>query len=574
MVKKYVFFLSVFVLLFSNFNIFVFSVNLEVSIQEDTQITKLPQDNRYSLQSIGELTIYNPSNTNKVYEFIIPFKLDDFVGIDKIDYSEKIPILNSTNHTIGYNYINSSKFNFEFNKIKGYLIEPNQTIRTGYKIYGIMDYNLYDVLENNQSVLDYYITSYDFVSNINIGLEKIERDGYVYNSSDGSLLESPLDNTSIRYIVAKLTNPTDYNYFVNEFKVYRTLSSDPYFEKGIIVDVVNNVSIEPFSLNEFDIVDETSPDNSVYWASYDISINYDFSEKVSRDFRVKKIEDQNQGGGGSGGSSGGGSSGAYVPDYFKEDYDLIIKKEASKTLVTHGEEFEVTIRIVNPNEFVFKNISLLDEIPQGFEIKKVSDKVEIENRKLIFDIDEIEQYETISISYVLVSKEDIKGVSYLKPSMVTYLDEEFYSQGVLIINDLIPNEKVFVQKEVEYLDNQFAQVKIIVKNLGNYELKDLILKENIDDDSTIKDISKIFFEKGEWNIQSLNPGEQWEVSYVVSRDANLESIPNVFGLDKLEVFGTLIFSEEIITSFSEENRTIEKIGLGLAVVILGLYLLF
>ena len=84
----------------------------------------------------------------------------------------------------------------------------------------------------------------------------------------------------------------------------------------------------------------------------------------------------------------------------------------------------------------------------------------------------------------------------------------------------------------------------------------------------------MFYERGTWKIKILKPGEEWEVSYIVSRNDKLDTLPNIFGVDKQDVYTTLIFSEEIITAFAEQPKIIEKIGLGLAVGILIVDLLF
>jgi len=51
-------------------------------------------------------------------------------------------------------------------------------------------------------------------------------------------------------------------------------------------------------------------------------------------------------------------------------------------------------------------------------------------------------------------------------------------------------------------------------------------------------------------------------------------LPNVFGVDKSNIYGTLISSEQVVTIFGEEPRIIEKVGMGLAVGLLIFYLLF
>ncbi|MCA9487294.1 MAG: hypothetical protein KC548_06580, partial [Nanoarchaeota archaeon] len=118
-------------------------------------------------------------------------------------------------------------------------------------------------------------------------------------------------------------------------------------------------------------------------------------------------------------------------------------------------------------------------------------------------------------------------------------------------------------------------VTIKVRNLGGVPVEDLLVSDFIDENAIVKDISQVFSEKrGVWKIKKLESGEEWEVSYLVERNSGLDSLPNVFGVDKSSVFGTIVSSEEVMMVLYEGPGTIEKVGLGVAVGILVFYLLF
>lgn len=553
---------------------FVNSVNVNVEINETSNVVKL-LNGQYSLVADGVIRIYNPSIVSRVYEFEFPLKLDSLIGINKVLLNDvKTPYTvfdNITNSTVTlYNttvFYKSEKFDFSYGKIQGYIIEPNETIAVGYHIFGLIDYDIYSKLGNSQTILDYYLDSYNFRSNLILNLQKPQTEGFEYNL-DGTLNSSPASGSNnTRLISSEIRNPTDFACKINELKIYRTDVSDPFFQNGEVIRTENNLSLAPFDLVLVDFFDRFSTQSSVYWVSADTIIINNLTQNPKRDFKIQPKPST----GGKGGSGGG----TYKP-VEKDDYSILVKKEADKTIISNGEDFKVILRVVNVNDEVISNLELVDEIPSDYEIKDISDSVKIENGVLKFNIENMSAYDTKMVTYTLATKKDnFKGITYLKPAKVTFENKEFYSEGVLLINDLLPSEKLFVQKEVKYLDEDYAKVIIKIKNLGNYELENLLVSEIISDSALIKDISKVFYdEKGTWLIKSLKSGEEWEVSYVISRDAKLDTLPNIFGVDKSQVYGTIISSPELITFYKEEPSVVEKVGMGLAIGFLVLYLLF
>ncbi len=534
--KHFIIFFSIFLILISS----VYSTKVDINIDETTTLTKL-FNSKYSLQTNGVLTIYNPSNVSKIYEANFPIELDSLVGISKKNVDSS-----------------SDKFDFTYNNIKGYIIGPNETIKVGYNIFGILDYNIYNRLDKDESVFEYYVKDFNLVSKLVLNLNKPQREGF-YNELDGNITDKTQGVETQRLISAEIRNPTDFDYTINELKLYRTGVSDPMFGDGRVIKTYTNMSIDPFEYKLLDFFDTFSDDRSVYWISSDLYIKNIFTSKVVKNYQ-EEIRDT---------TAGTGDS--FLPSI---NSSLIVKKETDKTLIQEGEEFRVILRIVNPTNYVLNNLTLYDEAPEGYQIDEVSHEVKISKGSLTFRIDKLDAYGTYVIEYTLIPKKDFKGITYLKPAKLVYKQNEYFSEGVLIINGLLPNEKVFVQKEIKYIDENFAQVTIRVKNLGNYLLENILVSDDMDEDAILKEISKVFYERGVWKIKMLKPGEEWEVTYLITRNSKLDTLPNIFGVDKLDVYGTLVSSEEIVTLFKEEPRIIEKVGMSLAVGFLIIYLLF
>ncbi len=528
-----------------------FSVDPIISIDENLVINYLDtSSSRASIETSGILTLYNPSLTDTIYEFSIPLSLDALIGFNKID------IDNSSN-----------KFSFGFNKIKGQIIKPNETVKVGYTIYGIVNYDIKNLtVDKNLSILEYYSEGFDLLSNVIVNVQKANREGGRGDISGNYTYESGSETQSDRLVSTTIKNPTNYNYNLEELKVYRTQSSQPYFTENDLVKTYKNLTLTPYYEKSLDFMDLDSTDFSVYWVSQNIFINYFINKNISF-----KINEYSPDSGGSGGSSSSGSGKFFKPN----STQIIVKKTTDKTLISSGEEFTVTLRVVNIGRNKINNLELFDIVPSDHDIKDVTKGVKIENgSNLRFEIENINGYDEFVVSYTLINSESIKGITYLKPASVEYNSKTYFSDGVLIVNDLLPDKKVFVQKKVDIFDEDFARITITVKNLGSNLLEDLLITDILDNNAIIKDISQVFDERGVWNIKTLKPGEDWEVSYLIERNSKIEILPNIFGVDSDDVFGTLVFTEEVVTIFEEQPKTVEKIGMIVAVGLLIFYLLF
>lgn len=627
------FFLKVFYfvfILFFGFS-FVFCLSVQVDIDEKSFVEKQDK-NSYLLEVYGNLSIFNPSLNDFIYEFDFPLKLDSLVGLDKVNvdfFEEEVVFFNQTNFfncsscflkdNLSFDFFNCflcfnesnqsffncfncsvfdnfssldvgcnkcfksevflknlsldvkrsdfDKFDFNFDRIKGYLILPNQTIKIGYRIYGMLDYNVYEFLEfENQSVLDFYIKDYNFVSNIDFSLNKPQREGFVYNM-DSSINSSPV-NKSLRLVSTNINNPTDFDLFFNNLKLYKTNVSSPFFDKNDFLKEFDNFSIDSKKEVKFDFFDSLSSDLDVYWVSLDFFVLSNLSFCSLQNFKdVSNLDVES--------SSSTGGSGFSSWSQFHNKSAIFLKKTVNKSVVQGLEELRVDLNIVYGKGVNLKDLVLVDIIPKGYVLKESNFKLKLKEEKVFFDIDSLKSFSNLNISYVLVAPKNVLGVTYFKPAKLFVEDKVYYSLGSFVVNQILPYKKVFVQKQISFYDEDFVKVNILVKNLGNYDLENLLIYESISDESIVKDISKMFFDKrGFWKIKKLESGGLWEVSYLIRSDSNFESLPNLFGLKKDEVFSTLIFSEKILTSFQTDSYFFEKIGLGFACFFVVLYILF
>ncbi len=553
--KGYLNYLNLFFLFFF-LTTLVYSTSIQVKISENSTLTKLLVGN-YKLDAYGIVEIYNPSNISKVYEFNFPLSLDSLIGISKV------------------NLINvSSPVSITFGEIRGQILNPNSTLKFGYHIYGLLDYDVYEhSVREGKSILEYYTDSMNFYSNLIINLQKPQREGYIYNDDENHTINSTPGNytNTSRLISSDIRNPTDFGYKINRINLFRSNVADPFLDSGEMIATKSDIEIEPFSYSKFDFFDLNSNDDSVYWLSSDFKIISNVNSNIKYIFNIQRPLSS----GSSSSSSGGGGSFSGILTSNNVLDSIFIKKSVNKTLIKSGDEFKVILRVVNVNDFSLEDLVIKDEIPLGYEIKDVSSGVKISNKtQLNFYIDKVDPYETKIIEYTLINKNKYRGVTYLKPAELIVENQSFYSEGVLVVNELLPNKKVFVQKDIKIYDDNYVKVTIKVKNLGSVNLNDLLVVDEIGDDVILKDISKVFFERGSWRIKELKSGEEWEVTYLAERGANLDSLPNIYGVDKTDVYGTVISSDEVVTIYQDQPRTIEKVGLGLAVGLLVIYLLF
>jgi hypothetical protein len=548
-----------------------YSLKPIINITESINIDYLNSYEKASVKVQGILEITNPSTIDTIFEISIPISLDSLIGFSQENIYEltevnvSIPSSNSSK-LVKKTILRDDGFSFEYNKIKAQLLEPNKTFKVGYSFFGLVNYDIAkETVDKNISFLEYYSDEFTLLSSVIINLQKANREGN-RAINDEYIYESGSENTSKRLVSTDVQNPTSFDLYLEELKVFRTDSSNPMYGGGDLLKTFKDINFTPYKFQTLDVFDYSADAYSVYWVSSKLVIQNIINVNLVSNIDFIKPSDNT-------GTTGGGDGGEiYFPE---EKSNLLIKKTVDKTLIGSGEEFTVSITVINLGFGTLDALTLLDEMPIHHIISDVSKGVKIEDEtNLIFDIKQIEPYGDYIVSYTLVNRDTLKGVTYLKPASINFEEKTYFSDGVLIISELLPDKKVYVQKKIEFISDKFSKITITVKNLGTNILRDLLVSEIIDNNAIIKEISQVFDKRGIWNIKSLGPGEEWEVNYLVERNSQIETLPNLFGVDSDDVFGTLIFSEEVITIFQEQPKTVEKIGMIVAVGLLVFYLLF
>ncbi len=539
---------GIIILLFLFTPLIVFSSKPIIEIKENANLYKF-LSGKYKLDVNGVITIINPSNISTIGEVNFKLYLDSLIGISKVNLE------NSSN----------SNFKIDLTNIRGYLLKPNSTYKVGYKMYGILHYNIFN--KTNATVLEYYLNDLKLNTNILLNLQKPEREDY--NTT----------NISNRLITYGLKNPTDFVLLVKSLNIYRSISNsnDSSPNTGQIIENKNNIILNSFESKQIDFFDKNSVNNSIYWISSDVFIkdfilnsfskriyNEEKKEIIKLNISKHNVYYENQ---------------TYDKEY--EEYfnniktNFLIKKGVDKFIVKRGESVKVILNIVNLNNISVNNLEVDDFLPNNYEIINSSLNYKLFGNKIVFDDFGLKKYDDKVITYNIINKDKFRGVTYLKPATLSYKNETYFSEGILLINEILPDKRIYVQKEINPYNEDYYKVKIKVKNLGNSFVKDIIISDFFDNNTIIKEISKPFYSKGSWKINKLNPNEEWEVSYLVSKNSNvIENLPNIYGIDSKNVFKSLISSGEIISFYEPNANPFEKVGLIFSIALLIIYLLF
>lgn len=531
-------FLLLFVVSFFSFQ-FLFGVDIQQTIQEDISITKTLNGNHIILVR-GTFEFYNPSISSQVYEY--SFSVDSPNGI----YGS----FTSLNGDNTIDYLGFSGFD----------LMPNESRRLGYRFSGSI----------NQSDIDYFANGGSFIERFGIPR-------YVVKSSisvDKPTREDVnITNTSTRAVSSRIRNPTEFGVRIVDLEIFRTQISDVFLESAFSVGSRQNIFVEPFGYQEVGFYDRNSSDSSVYWVKTIVSANWDWNISTSYSF---VIQQPSPSGGGGGGSSGGRPSTGGISDLVDEGSsleNLVIKKDVDKVFVSKGEEVTVYLKILNLGESTIKDISFRDEIPEGYVLKSI-DGARVDGNILHFSIDELEGYSEKVLEYVIVKEDDTPGsLTYLKP---VDFDGDATVEGVLLLDEVLGNAKLFVQKEIEWVDSKYSRIKITIKNVGNGIVNNFRLIDDIEQRYIIKEISKNFadLKRGEWIINELTPGSEWEVEYLVESHEGISQLPLLTGVEESNVYGTVIFDSQIHTIITQGSSLPEKIGFGITIFLVLLYFLF
>lgn len=546
-VKKILPYLIILSIFFSS----IYAQSLEIVYTEDNTVQDI-SGGEYSLVTYGNLYIKNPSEKDTIFEYYLPTKFNQVAHIGGGKTSSS----------------GGGDVKIDTYGIRGYLIGPKSNVSIDYLINARFQYNPLPYLEeNNLSVLENFTQDIIIIPNLLVNLQKANKRNY-----------SEVDQ---RLISADIKNPTIFDLQILNFSFYKTNSSSPMFEGKRVQSHSFNLSANTTVVKDF--LDYQSSSNSVYWVSNDFRMFTTNVKNVKYNFIPFT-----QGGTGERSSSGGSSSGGglIIGSNFTENKSddnknkinkLFIEKSVSKSDLKSGEEFVVTVDIVNNNDYSLSDLVYFDEFPDNFEIVSASINGKyITGNKVRFDILKLGAFDSLQIQYRVKNTKNLEGLYYLKPARVFYEGENFYSKGVALLIDFNGEKRIFLEKEITNEGDNFQRITIRVKNLGQIDVSDILVSDNIPDEAIVKQISREFYDgqRGVWSIKKLEAGSEWEVSYLIEKNKDVENLPNIYGINKDEVYGILISDKEIIVTLSDDPLQIEKVGFGVAIGIIIFYLLF
>ncbi|MFP4402661.1 MAG: hypothetical protein ACLFPL_05545 [Candidatus Nanoarchaeia archaeon] len=544
---------------------------------EEEQFVEEKLNSDYELKVSGTLHITNPSLNQTIDELKVTINTPQnvFGGFNSIS---------SNDNTSTAELIYQGFQEFEF--------EPNSTLSIDYSFSGVIKENEFLKLQNgNTSFLEVYLSPV-YILNPHISVEKLIMESEnqtiqnplnssefitspnktFFNSSDSSqsFTQEPMKNSSTRVVGSTVKNPSEFNLRGNFLEIQRSNIShiDTLFEVGEI----QNFTVAPYSEKNFNFYDDDSFEGAIYWVRSEVGAMWNWSRNISFSF----TQEQNPTGGGGGGSStgGGGAIGGGGGDDSSVS-DLVITKRVDKFFVERGQNLTVTLRVMNLGRDALENISFSDIIPEGYSLVRVNN-ANVDGNRLDFSIDKLEGYSEVEFKYILVKNEDSsQSFTYFTP--VEY-DGDAILEGALVLEELLGDTSILVQKKVERVDSDFSKVKITIRNVGNNKVGSFRIFDRLNERYLIKEISQPFYlsQRGVWEISSLAPNEVYEIEYLVETHPQVSQFPSIVGIEDSKVYTSVLIDSFVDSAIDTQSSSLvsEKVGLFVALFLLLIYLLY
>ena len=514
--------------LITNFISLSYSIQPQITITENTTIHE--KSSTLTITSYGTLQIYNPSPTDEIYEFTINFKDNENLNFE---------ITTSTN--------TSNRFYTTSSKIYGREILPNETIELNYKLTGQTDSSNKNAISTT-SVLNWYTKEFNLDPMRYVTLSKLER-------------ENPSINESPRKIIIKGENPTNYNITIKYLDVFKTSTTsweNMTFAKQNI-HTSTNINLAPSQQFNFEITDEQSNDETVYWLEYDVTTQNQITnnQTLTTTYSHKKSHKKDD-------ENTDNPNSQQQPQL-----DIKITKQTNQSQIKQNDKITLTLTLENPNNSTIYNLNLTDKISSIFK--------HLNSTKQHFQttINKLNKQETIQFSYqIQLTKNLTDKLIYINPATLQYSNKTIYSNPITLINNnFISDKKILIQKQIEILNNSKTKITITVKNIGNIDLRNIAIVETINN-VTIQNPDTITTKHAKWIIDNLKIGEKWETSYEVQTPNTNKYIPEIFGLDDAEIYKTLIINEQINENYiSEPNSIIKSLAI-IAITLLIIDIIF
>ncbi|MFW6046265.1 MAG: hypothetical protein ACOCP4_00465 [Candidatus Woesearchaeota archaeon] len=521
----------IFLVLFLSPNVFAYEKysncdvydSLEVSIYEEGEIDKGSDSS--VINTKGEIKVTNPSNIS-IYLF-------------------DLPVLRESNINIF-----SEDFNYLSNSFKIFRIEGHSSKTINYQIVGNVknsDFNFGDGKPFLYNILDLENDLYspsaltNFVPRLNFhGVDEESEDqkrlvSLEFENPSPFLLEvrtleivnlDPSDSSAP--FEKDLANETD-----SQQKVY--FNSNKSFEEFYRVAKERNLSLmysellynkmQNGTLNDssvsffeqdpkicpnkdylLDVFFDADLDKELFWAFPDISIaSFDFN--FNSDISIKS-------------DSSGGSSGSSGPimdgDEEEEGFFRIIRNYH----FLENDNIIVNFTFINtksePEDF-----SLSQDFT-GYSLVSSSESLDLFNNH--FSYSSTVDSHSVSKLSVELKPEKTQDSYILSPSVYEYSNISEKNHPLIMIPSIQRgSDKSFISvKKYFIFHEKNVEVMISIKNRGNVRVENLFLK---DDSNEYHSLSHQWLNRGEWLIDSLEPGETKRITYHVSKENLIYSLP-------------------------------------------------
>jgi hypothetical protein len=487
-------------------------------------------DNFYIVNINGTMTVSNPSQ-HEIYA----------ISMNLFFASLRINIHNNTNkvHAYGSSIIIPQ-------------ISANSSVS--------FDYSLYGITSNKEVISKEGVLTSALKKKLN----------EISSQMVGNLYKAPLEDTTkggranTRLVSAKFFNPSSIPYIIRDGEIIKTPPGDMnlYNEIERWSFDKKNITLKKNQQYDFDVLDTNAYEGEIYWLNTDMyltNIKFNSSVNISiitQDDLFEIIENRT-------------NATINVSQEIKQLTDRVyLQKKISKSHINPGDEIEVVLLMNNFGSKSIEKAKLIDEIPNGFEIVKESNMI-IDGKEITWNDLIINSQEVKRISYKLkyIDNESI-GMDYFVMAKLFYEGKEVVSNNVPFVRIYLPEKKLFVQKEINFKNDDNVEVIIKLNNLGENSIDNIVLNEFLKDESEFKEISREFIKKGLWDIKNIKSGDTWEVSYTTNQLGVLNTFPVVYGIPEKNVMKTVILSNLITTEFKNSSiTTISLIGVMIVLIL-------
>lgn len=382
----------------------------------------------------------------------------------------------------------------------------------------------------------------------------VREDPRIYSDGFGRLMKTEPEDSSItgrnaRLVTASFENPTELEYTIQEMRVIKTPRLDPneQLNSWTIIDENNPYVVPGGGVFYEDILDRNATEGEVYWLQSDVFVSgielIDNNEllRITEENLTAPVEELNF------------TNATTNETLLRATPRYLLRKDISTQFVTPGEPMTVSLRLYN-FEPQLSEFSLSDSLPAGFSADQdLSWTGEVPTRDFVeiqYDAT-LESGALAGIDQFPAAEADIQGVVVR-------------SQPISFIRGFTSDNRLYVQKSVDYVDDSYSRITISVRNLGADPVQDITIRELIDEQADFSEITRQPESRGVWRIPQVMPGDEWRVSYTTLNGAWVENLPSVFGVPSDSVLRTLLL-QNIIREGWEFSRTrfVELFGIGM-----------